>query len=550
MIDQHSQYCLRVVFGIGPILDNLRLTHVVAALAVASCVTLPMTARVIPPGQKPNIRLARQVTYDSSGFYAISTAIADFNGDSKPDLVVANECEDTSTCPGEVAVLLGNGDGTFQSAMTYSTGAHVADSVAAGDVNGDGKPDLVVANECLSLNPQGNCTGISVVSVLFGNGDGTFQSAVTYSTDSYGALFVVIGDLRGKGVLDLVVANGCSNNCVSGTASVLLGNGDGTFQAAVNYGSGDSYAESVAVADLNRDGIPDLVLANLCSANGGCEPDGGDADVGVLLGNGDGTFRPAKIYDSGGRFTYSVTVGDFRGNGILDLAAASGFVQNSVSVLLGNGKGKFNSPVTYELRDWAYDAVVVGDIDGDGNLDLVVVDECEHVRVKSCVGTGKVSVLLGNGDGTFQAAIRYDSGGYGGSAIAVGDVNGDGRPDIVVTNLCGPDKSCVSHGTVAVLLNKTTYKTTTALTSSPNPSHVNQSVTFTATITSTPAAPDGETVTFYNGKTNLGTGTTKNGVATLTTSFAKADTYTIKATYSGDPFRKKSTGTVKQVVNP
>ena len=101
-----------------------------------------------------------------------------------------------------------------------------------------------------------------------------------------------------------------------------------------------------------------------------------------------------------------------------------------------------------------------------------------------------------------------------------------------------------------VFLNETSYTTKTALTSSPNPSHVNQSVTFTATIASTPPVPNGELVTFYNGKTNLGTGQTTNGVATLTTSFSKAGNYTIKASYPGDPFRKKSSATVKQVVNP
>jgi hypothetical protein len=103
-------------------------------------------------------------------------------------------------------------------------------------------------------------------------------------------------------------------------------------------------------------------------------------------------------------------------------------------------------------------------------------------------------------------------------------------------------------GTVAVLLNETSYASKTALTSSPNPSQVNQTVTFTATITPTP--PNGELVTFYNGKTELGTGATTNGVATLTASFSEAKTYTIKSTYPGDPFRKPSSATVKQVVNP
>src|SRR5208337_3511847 len=134
----------------------------------------------------------------------------------------------------------------------------------------------------------------------------------------------------------------------------------------------------------------------------------------------------------------------------------------------------------------------------------------------------------------------------------IGDVNGDGRPDLVVSNYCQGIQYglCEAPGTAAVLLNETTYTTKTALASSPNPSQVHQTATFTATITSTPAVPNGEVVTFYNGKTELGTGATANEVASLTASFSKAKTYTIKASYPGDAFRKASSGTVKQVVSP
>ncbi len=157
-------------------------------------------------------------------------------------------------------------------------------------------------------------------------------------------------------------------------------------------------------------------------------------------------------------------------------------------------------------------------------------------------------MLLGNGDGTFQSPQKFSSGGYEGSAIAIGDVNGDGRPDLIVTNACG--SGCGTDGSVAVLLNETYYASKTGLTSSPNPSQVNQTVTFTATMTSTPPVPNGEVVTFYNGKTELGTGATTNGVATLNTSFSKAKTYTIKAKYPGDAFHKASSGTVKLVEQP
>jgi hypothetical protein len=178
--------------------------------------------------------------------------------------------------------------------------------------------------------------------------------------------------------------------------------------------------------------------------------------------------------------------------------------------------------------------------------DLAVTDGCQKVRDGACVGNATVSILLGNGDGTFQSPIKYDSGGSGVGEIAIGDLNGDGRPDIAVT-IC-QDSNC-NNGLAAVLLNETSYSTKTALTSSPNPAQVNQTVTFTATIASTPAVPNGEVVTFYDGKTELGASATTNGVATLATSFSKAKTYTIKGSYPGDAFRKASSGTVKQAVS-
>ena len=136
------------------------------------------------------------------------------------------------------------------------------------DVNGDGKPDLLVANQCADRG----CTN-GTVGVLLGNGDGTFQTAVTYGSGGYGALSVAVADVNGDGKPDVVVANVCSNAyCeTNGTVGVLLGNGDGTFQTAVTYGSG-GYAHSVAVADVNGDGKPDLLVANGCTSNGngGC----------------------------------------------------------------------------------------------------------------------------------------------------------------------------------------------------------------------------------------------------------------------------------------
>ncbi len=529
------------------------------------------TAQLAPAGQKLQAHFAPAVAYGSGAPYASSVAVADLNGDGIPDLAVADWCLGTQygycDAQGEVAVLLGNGDGTFQAAVIYPTGAYFAYSVAIGDVNGDGIPDLVVVDYCQSLDRGGGCQDDEpgAVSVLVGNGNGTFQPAVTYNSGGLSAYSVAVGDLNGDGKLDLAIANsGALDNSSVGSVGVLVGNGDGTFQSAVSYSTGGYVAASVAIGDLNGDEIPDLVVTDFCQSSG-CYPDNGRA--GVLLGNGNGTFQPVALYDSGGVGAYSVAIADLTGNGILDLVVANRFsdggccdTPGAVGVLRGNGDGTFQPPIsyvaagreylTYPSIGWGIGGLIIGDLNGDGHPDLAVVEECKGLRhYTECLTPGQVNLMLGNGDGSFQRRVVYGSSGSEGSAIAIGDVNGDGRPDLVVTNACGNDESCSgADGSVAALLNRTSYASKTALAASPNPARVSQTVTFTATITPTP--PDGEVVAFSSGKTSLGMGTTKNGVASLTTSFPKAKTYTIKANYPGDAFRKKSSGTVKLVVNP
>ncbi len=506
--------------------------------------------------QKPRLHLAKAASYDSGGPYAVSVAAADLDRDGKTDLVVADECQSIECASGygEIAVLLGNGDGTFQSAVTYSAGAYGAFSLAIGDVNGDGIPDIIVADLCQTTQ-SGSCENQpGSVSVLLGNGDGTFQSATTYNSGGEVADAVAIGSLRGNGQMDLVVANSGQIGS-EGSVAVLLNRGNGTFQPAVPYPSGGYSADSVEIGDVNGDGYPDLIALNWCGSYN-CDPDA-TGEAAILLGNGDGSFQNTATYSSGGSYGYSLGVADLTGNGILDLVAAyqcegnrGGFgcpSSDAAGVLLGDGNGGFQSAVSYAASAWSVDAVAIGDVNGDGIPDLVMVGECQHMGRRGCTGTGTVSVMLGNGDGTFQKPIAYSSGGYEGWAIAIADVNGDGRPDIIVTNASGSE---FTDGSVAVLLNETTYRTKTVLTASPNPASVNQSVTLTATVASTPSVPNGETVTFYNGKTVLGSGKTTAGTATVTTSFSKAKTYTIKATYAGDAFRKSSSGSVKLVVNP
>jgi Bacterial Ig-like domain (group 3)/FG-GAP-like repeat len=511
----------------------------------------PIEAEVesIPAATAPAVTFAKAVNYDSGGYWAFSIAVADVNEDGKPDLVVANcgtsgsnDCSD-----GMVGVLLGNGDGTFQGAISYLSGGWDANSIAVADVNGDGHKDLIVSNGCSSICS----TYDGVVSILLGSGNGSFGTPVTYSSGGLEARSVAVGDLNGDGHPDVVVGDGCLKGrgiCDKGAVAVLLGNGDGTFQPPVSYDSGGYSAQSVAIADINGDGRPDLVVANLCQDYNTC----GSGGLSVFLGNGDGTFGAPARYVSGGVSAESVAIADVNGDGHPDVVVAN-YCQSkncstgSISVLLGNGDGTFSSTVPYSSGGfWALSAAVQ-DVNGDGFADVIVAG-CRGTQLTcNTTSLGSVSVLLGNGDGTFQPAVKYSSGGYEPTSVGVGDVNGDGRTDVIVAN--SYQSSSNHDGGLGVLFNETSFKTRIAVTSSLNPSLVNQEIMLTAVTTSSRTVPDGEVVTFYNGSTRIGSGTTTNGVASLVTSFPKSGKYMIKATYSGDLYHKASSGTLAQVVN-
>jgi Bacterial Ig-like domain (group 3)/FG-GAP-like repeat/FG-GAP repeat len=284
-----------------------------------------------------------------AGALPVAVAVGDFNGDGKPDFAEADS-------EGfEVWVQLGNGDGTFQTAVGYATGAGPF-SVAVGDFNGDGKPDLVVAYVGL-VGPGG-------VSLLLGNGDGTFQPAVNFATGT-NPHSVAVADFNGDGFADLATAGGLA---------VMLGNGNGTFQAAVPYAAGPS-PYFVTVGDFNKDGKPDLAVADNISS--------GTGSVSVLLGNGDGTFQTAVSYPVGTNPT-SAAVADFNGDGKPDLAVSNGGSGN-LSLMLGNGDGSFQAAVNY-VTGTGPKSVAAGDFNGDGRTDLAVANE----------GSNNVSILLGN----------------------------------------------------------------------------------------------------------------------------------------------------------
>lgn len=509
-------------------------------MAVVCMLALSSAARTAPAPSAP--LFGQVVSYAAGGQNSYSIAVGDVNGDGKPDLVIANDCASSNNCAnGSVGVLLGNGDGTFQAAVSFNTGGFHASSVAVVDVNGDGLADIIVG-ECASSS---SCDGTAAV--LISNGNGTFQTAVPYFAGGYTASAVSVADVNGDGRPDLIVANQCANvdDCSNGVIGVLLGNGNGTFVAATTWNSGGQYADSLGVADINGDGKLDVVVAHECSSAGKCS----NGVLGVLFGNGDGTFQAATAYSTGGQFSYSVFVADVNGDGKPDLLAtnrcpSTGCLgDGSASVLLNKGNGTFRTAVAYDSGGPSPDSIAAADVNGDGKPDLIVANNCDGL---TCTN-GAVSVLQGNGDGTFQAATAYQSGGYAASSLVAKDVNGDGKADLVVANLCISFTDC-STGVAGVLLG-VQAGTVTIATTSLSPSFINEAVTFTATITSGAGKiPNGEIVTFADGTTQIGTGLTNNGIATLTTSTLPLGTQFIKANYPGDSFFQPSSGAVQQIV--
>jgi len=305
-----------------------------------------------------------------------------------------------------VTILLGNGDGTFTaSASSPATGPSPI-SLAVGDFNGDGSVDLVVLNN-----------GDNTLTVLLGNGDGTFTPTGTPVSTGVNPLAVSVGDFNGDGKADLVVANYSDN-----TITVLLGNGDGTFTSTTpcTTGSGPSY---IAVGDFNNDGNPDLAVTNNTSNN-----------VTILLGQGDGTFVAASASPLTGNYPNAVAVADFAGNGKADLAVVNSG-DNTVTILLGNGDGTFAPGTTLFTGVLPY-FVAVGDLNGDGKVDLAVTNDSDNT----------LTLLLGNGNGTFTTSPTNPATGVSPWPIAVTDFNGDGVADIAVANFTDSSVTALLSG--------------------------------------------------------------------------------------------------------
>jgi hypothetical protein len=337
-----------------------------------------------------------QQTNVTMGLLPMSLAVADVNGDGRPDLITANDGN------ARVSVRLGLANGTYQVAANYAVGANPRGVVVA-DVNRDGRLDIVVVDR-----------GGSTVTWLRGSGTGSFVAQPRLSAGSAPSA-VVVADVNLDGLPDFVVANP-----LAGTVSILAQTSSGGFQSRRSV-SVPGTPNSLAVADVNLDGRPDIVTAD---SNG--------STVAVLLGNGNLTFQPPQLFAANTR-PDGLTLADLDGDGLLDIVVVNK-ESGTVSVLAGTGSGTFRAPVTYAVGANP-SAVAVADVDGDTRPDLVVTNAF----------SGAASVLLADGSGGFQERRSLASGGFP-VAAAAADFNGDGRTDLAVVDAFLPGVKLFTNG--------------------------------------------------------------------------------------------------------
>jgi len=481
--------------------------------------------------------------------------VADLNGDGAPDVIAADNFTPEAGSAGTITVALGNRDGTLRAGRAYGQWANdqtLCDLVAA-DFNHDGNLDIVTSASFLTNG----------VTVFLSNGDTTFKSPVTYSAGQYDCAMAT-GDFNHDSFLDLAVVDDINHE-----VNILPGNGDGTFGTDISYSAGPAPGAIVA-GDLNQDGNVDLAVTE------GAGGSTGYGSFSVLFGNGDGSFQPPSgSYGTSGSDPSGISIADVNRDGLPDIvAAANGFLgYPGANVFLNRGHG-FAPEINYQTPGQAT-GVAIGDLNHDGYPDLLVTDQT----------TANVSVFLNQGGKTFGKAVNYSAGLSNYSPILT-DLNGDGNLDIVFADTGGEVNVLTGKGdgtfkpaalyepgfpdtlaagdfnndgavdlaagqdyNLVVIFN--TRGTNIGLTSSPNPSKSGQTVTFTATVNASlpgEPAPTGA-VTFKDGSITLATVPLSGSTAEYPTSTLATGRHKITATYSGDVnFNRHTSATLTQVV--
>jgi len=426
----------------------------------------------------------------------VKVLLADFNRDGSTDIAVG--CSGGN--PGGVVILLGNGDGTFQTPVAYPSGD--VTGLAMGDFNGDGILDIAVTDHSQQD-----------VTIFIGNGNGTFKAGVVAVNTSLPANDVVVADFDGDGNDDLAYAVDISNS-PNGTLSnlyVASGKGDGTFNAPVLVASG--IGEFLTVGDTNGDNIPDVVSTTVQLAHMSGNHIGNS--LFVLIGKGDGTFLPTVSYVSD--IPSDPHLADVNGDGKPDIIAGG---SSGALVYLGRGDGTFQAYTEPAIGKFSLTyAVNAGDYNNDGNADLVGTDAKNYQAAVSLSEVQQVAdadALTGLAMSPLGSGTHYVDASYAGNSIYQGSVS----------------------STMPLLAAPT--PTTLSLAVSPTAATLaGQPVTLTATLDPYTVGPpttttDGESVKFFNGATYLGPGTLNGGVATLTTTALSAGSEALQAAYPGD----------------
>jgi hypothetical protein len=391
-----------------------RIVLIVGLASLASVTVLLAGDAVAPVAAQgsSSVSFREVVTVNGPLLYPSSLAAGDLNHDGIPDLALVS-AENTAN----LTYALGKGNGRFGAWREDQNDDFAPGFVLLADVYGDGNLDAITTEE-----------GGDEIDIAVGDGKGHLYGDQRLLVNGVNSTYIVaVADLNGDGIPDIV---GTTDTGIF----VISGKGSRKFAKAVTFGSGGNLPYGIAVGDLNHDGIPDLVVANY-----GTEQNGDYGNVAVLLGKGNGTFNEPVPYYAG-RDPTQLVLGDFRGNHNLDIAVV-GQTKNAVHVLLGNGDGTFSAAKAYPSGSGP-ESVVAADFNGDGKLDLAITN---NTNPNPC----HVSVLLGNGDGTFQPPVKFRVD-EGPTQLVTADFNHDGKPDLA---------TLTGYSGITVLLNTTPFPT-------------------------------------------------------------------------------------------
>jgi hypothetical protein len=489
----------------------------------------------------------------STGNQPWGIVAADFFGSGPWGLAITNSADNT------VTILLPNGGGTFRAGTTISLPGVYPTQIVAADFNGDGKIDLAVLNTCgtgaAGCFPQSAPQGPGTVTILLGNGDGTFTISPAVLTTGNVPFAIAAADLNSDGFIDLVVANSASNNL-----TLLMGNGDGTFTPASSSPITGNGPSGIAIGDFNEDGNLDLAVTNST-----------DGTVSILLNQNCSTvaaalcsFAPAPISPAVGANPSAISTGDLNADGFLDLVVANSST-NSVSILLGDGTGAFNAVIPQGQVNFSTgampQALVLGDFNQDGRLDIVTSNASGSYTYLRQAAVAQLSLTTSNANPFYGLFVTFTANvippfaqatptgtiTFFDGSTPIGTVSLNGYQGYFqypglnagahqVTAVYSGDSNFISVTSNAVSETVTQAQTTITLTSNVNTLPYLLSFTLTATVQPQNTGTATGTVTFFDttSSTSLGTISLVNNVAQLTLSKLTPEAHVIVANYQGD----------------